>query len=1432
MGFRRCLAAIVLAAVGMGCHMKAGAQEVQVGSGTGTAGETVSIPIEFREDTANQIDLFEITFTYTPSLYSDVDLSNCPGSFTTNVDETNSFCEISAPGEITVHIETPEGPLPTNEPVGSIGFTIDPSTTDAQVDELAIIAETFESQGTPVAGTTLDGQITITEPPDIAVGAATGFPGDTVSIPIDYTAGGSVNSISFTINFDPSLYADVDTSQCLQQRFGFDQSCNLAPPGLSSGEINVQITKDGTLLSERLGEIGFDIAPEVSGEQTDNLAISDAVFEGFQGTVNGTTNDGSINVVLDSDDDGILDSDDNCPFTPNPDQVDTDGDGDGDACDDDIDGDGLVNERDPCPLDADNECPLISAPEDVLLCEDQASDPIEFQLNTGATAATTATAGQSSKDGDAVAAVGDFDGDGFQDLAVAREGGDSRGRGSVTVLLNKGTGDYRRAFTLRVGNRPAAILAHDFNGNGFDDIAVANRASDDVSFLYNKAGEGFAGERRVPVGQRPVALEVLDAKRNGAGDVAVVNQGTNDVSILVNSGEAFAAESRVAVGELPRAVTASDVNGDGFQDLVVVNEGSRDLSVVLNDRRGGMLAERRSKTAAVTGPIAAGDFDRDGAPEVAVGDPNGQGIVVLDNDGLGAFDAPLRLPSARKPDMLVATDLNGDGAPDLALAGRDSRSVEVFESDGRGGFTAAGFIETGTGLAGLVAGSVDGNRFADLLAVHADEPKLSVFRNDGGAKFLKKTSFPSGEGPRSIAALDLDGDGDLDLAVANGASNDVSLLLNDGDGGFAESERVAAGDGPAAIVPADLDGSGSLDLAVANAGSGDVSVLLTDGMGGVSVNQRFEIGGSPRALAARDFDGDGHLDLAVVADEDSGGSRVHLLLNDGSGEIAETRLIAELADESAGKEGRARAIAAADLDQDGDFDLAVPRVSDDDLVVLRNDGSGGFSVGETRATGAGPESVTAFRLNDDAAVDLAVANGAGDDVSVLVNSSRSGFINEIRLDFRSPPRAIRAGDFNGDGNEDLVAASGDGSDSHVSVLVNEGTGVFTKGNPLPVGADPRDIVVADFDGDGDPDLATANQAGDDVSVLLNDGSFTELGGASIECVSANPDLVVEDDPETPQEDEGPVCTELEPGVYQARFDLLADSNTSGREPLVTVIARDGFTRDVIDQEDIGGRIVPVNDPPGFEPGGDVTVTANSGTHTAEGWATGITPGAENESGQELTFDLVPEDRSLFTENGQPRVDPATGDLIFTPAPGATGQTEVTIALEDDGPSGTVDGCSGNSNRSEPSTFTITVVEQETTLALDAEPFSGGFDNDDLLAQFNVVNEGEFEAIELSFVATLPPDTTLLGGFNRAPSCQTAGSGNGSSDLRCDVSGIPDWQCSVDGNTLRCTLEQLPPGGEAPLVVRATAEGPGPFVVDGRVSALNADASIAEISVGD
>jgi len=77
-------------------------------------------------------------------------------------------------------------------------------------------------------------------------------------------------------------------------------------------------------------------------------------------------------------------------------------------------------------------------------------------------------------------AVGDFNGDGVQDLAVAN--GNSN---NVSVLLGNGDGSFQGARNFGVGVFPRSVAVGDFNGDGVQDLAVANFNSDNVSVLIN-----------------------------------------------------------------------------------------------------------------------------------------------------------------------------------------------------------------------------------------------------------------------------------------------------------------------------------------------------------------------------------------------------------------------------------------------------------------------------------------------------------------------------------------------------------------------------------------------------------------------------------------------------------------------------------------------------------------------------------------------------------------------------------------------------------------------------------------------------------------------------------------------------------------------------------------------------------------------------------
>jgi hypothetical protein len=112
-------------------------------------------------------------------------------------------------------------------------------------------------------------------------------------------------------------------------------------------------------------------------------------------------------------------------------------------------------------------------------------------------------------------------------------------------------------------------------------------------------------------------------------------------------------------------------------------------------------------------------------------------------------------------------------------------------------------------------------------------------------------------------------------------------------------------------------------------------------------------------------------------------------------------------------------------------------------------------------------------------------------------------------------------------------------------------------------------------------------------------------------------------------------------------------------------------------------VIPVNNPPSFIAGGDVTVNEDSGAYSAT-WATGISAGPADEAGQTVSFQVRIDNDALFSD--QPAIS-SSGTLTFTPAPDAFGSAIVTVSAQDNG--GTANG--GN-DTSAPQQFTITVNE--------------------------------------------------------------------------------------------------------------------------------------------
>ena len=181
---------------------------------------------------------------------------------------------------------------------------------------------------------------------------------------------------------------------------------------------------------------------------------------------------------------------------------------------------------------------------------------------------------------------------------------------------------------------------------------------------------------------------------------------------------------------------------------------------------------------------------------------------------------------------------------------------------------------------------------------------------------------------------------------------------------------------------------------------------------------------------------------------------------------------------------------AADFDSDGDQDLAVANQQSANVTILSNQGNGNFSPTATSPVSAGlfPQGVAVIDLEGDGDPDLAITNQGSDDVTLLRNTGSANFTElgsspEPVGDRPLSPAAVA--DFEGDGDQDMAVANTD--DDNVTVLRNNGSGGFSPPTTSPESVDngPISTVAADFDGDLDPDLGTANQNAHTVTILRN-----------------------------------------------------------------------------------------------------------------------------------------------------------------------------------------------------------------------------------------------------------------------------------------------------------------------------------------------------------
>ena len=295
-------------------------------------------------------------------------------------------------------------------------------------------------------------------------------------------------------------------------------------------------------------------------------------------------------------------------------------------------------------------------------------------------------------------AVGDFDGDGKTDIAVA-DAGDSTIPGDIQILFGNGDGTFQtpKQFLTGAGTHPVAFLAQDINGDGIPDLAIVDQGNgtspgnvlvwfgnkDPLTGRWNGT---FNTTAKYVVGVKPTAIASAQFTSSGRPDLAVTNQNDNSVSILLqNQDNTFTAKldpstgKNFATGSGPAGITVGDFNRDGNQDIAVTNqtETTNTVSILRGNGDGTFLVH--TDFPAGSGPvgIVAGNFTGGVAPDLAVADSTGNQLSVLIDNGDGTFAAPVGIPTGNGPVAIADADLNGDGTPDVIVANQSSNSITV-----------------------------------------------------------------------------------------------------------------------------------------------------------------------------------------------------------------------------------------------------------------------------------------------------------------------------------------------------------------------------------------------------------------------------------------------------------------------------------------------------------------------------------------------------------------------------------------------------------------------------------------------------------------------------------------------------------------------------------------------------------------------------------
>ena len=526
---------------------------------------------------------------------------------------------------------------------------------------------------------------------------------------------------------------------------------------------------------------------------------------------------------------------------------------------------------------------------------------------------------------------------------------------------------------------------------------------------------------------------------------------------------------------------SADLNGDGQADFVTTALGTLSgLEIHLSQGTAEYAPPLDVDFPSGFVEIGTADFNDDGNADLFCrGGLSPEQAFVRLGTGTGSFGSVLASPLGFAATDFQFHDFDRDGLTDLVALERNLQQILFARGVGDGTFAAPQFSPIGGDPQSLAIADVDGDGQLDACASTFSPDTVAVLLGQGDGTFLSVGSLSPGSGPGRPVLFDSNGDAILDLIVACRHSNEVVRFPGLGLGGFGVGEVLATIEEAWTLVECDTNLDGVTDLAVgtwqplfgSNFDAARFEVLLGTGAGDFAAQGQINVSQTIQKMLFEDFNLDGIEDLIVG---DTGATVVRMFEGDGAGSF----LIPDGIELGPGADWKPLdELVATDLNADGLSDLVyvTPGVpySPKGLCTALGMGDGQFAAPDCVSIGdfSGTMNIEVGDLDGDGVQDVVLPLRNPPRFEALLGVGDGSFATPLPQPILAHVRSGRLADVDLDGTLDYVVQD---DDEDFTIWLGYGDGTFAKGNTTSFGGMfVADFQVADLGQGAFPDLVAS-----------------------------------------------------------------------------------------------------------------------------------------------------------------------------------------------------------------------------------------------------------------------------------------------------------------------------------------------------------------------